>query len=742
MSRTRTRLVAGLAVVAAAAATTIGLLVGGSPAGAVTAPMPPPAPVAGQPDSYGAVAASRLLDTRLGVGAPKAAVGPGASLAVQVTGRAGVPNTNVSSVLVMVAAISPTSAGAIQVHADGTSAGTQSVITLVPGTTVTNLVMAPLGSDGKTVLRNNSSGTVHLIADLSGYYRGGSSSVAGTMHPVTSSRLLDTRSGLGAPTGAVRAGGSVSVQMTGRGGIPTTNVAAVVLNVTATQATKSGYLTAWAAGTSKPGSSALSYVPGRTDAALVVVPVGSSGAISLANNSAGTTHFIADVFGYVTGGTPTAASVFAPVTPSRLVDTRYGIGHTAGAVHAHGVIAVPVAGRNSVPATGVGAVVISVSAVAPTSLGSITVWGDGQATPATSNFNYFAGRSTTELVVAPVGADGAVAFANNSGGTVQISADVVGYYRSDPASVTTSTSRYVRNLTGAASDVTTMHDEGCSDAQGVAAAAQNLMLLDIGGQNTVNGVNGVQLTAVAQTLTDAQVVTAVNGYVDGYLSCRAGVDPAYIAVATNNDGNLRDAAAGTDWADHVIDPIAAHAAGAEGLTIAGANDIEPDFTGLESEAEAWTRAFLAATSAPYVFIGAASGCPTSGTAACNFGWTRQNFYALAHGISPTRILALPQIYYAVNAQQWRYIAQAGAAGADRISFLGTLSEYAACQTQGSGCDLNGLLTATQSWQALRSQLSSVAAVDMQRLPVSTDLRIDSAPGAPMSAKRVTTAGVR
>jgi hypothetical protein len=52
------------------------------------------------------------------------------------------------------------------------------------------------------------------------------------------------------------------------------------------------------------------------------------------------------------------------------------------------------------------------------------------------------------------------------------------------------------------------------------------------------------------------------------------------------------------------------------------------------------------------------------------------------------------------------------------------------------------LTATQSWQALRDALSSNAAINLQRLPVSTDLRIDALPGAPLSAYRLTTAGVR
>jgi hypothetical protein len=143
-----------------------------------------------------------------------------------------------------------------------------------------------------------------------------------------------------------------------------------------------------------------------------------------------------------------------------------------------------------------------------------------------------------------------------------------------------------------------------------------------------------------------------------------------------------------------------------------------------------------------VFTGAASGCPTTAVGGtCNWGWTQRNFYNLAHGISPTRILALPQIYYPVNAAQWKYISLAGASGADRMSFIGALSEYAACQPSGSGCDLKGLLTPAASWQPLRSALSSSPAISLQRLPVSTDLRSDTLPSAPASAKRVSTAGV-
>jgi hypothetical protein len=740
MSFSRTVAV-GSAVFGVAAAAVVAVSMRGRAADAAIAPMPPPAPVASQPGAYGPVAPVRLLDTRTGLGAAMGAVPPGASVRLQVSGRGGVPAAGISAAMLTVTAVGPATSGTVKVRASGATAPGTSVITFTPGVSLANLVLAPLGPDGRTELINSSTGTLQLVADLSGYYRAGTVQNPGAMHPLTPARLLDTRVGTGGPAAPVAPSGTRALQVTGRGGVPTTNVAAVLLNVDAILPPRSGSVAVWPAGTSQPAVSQLSFAAGKTAGTLVMARVGTGGVVDLANKSSGSVQLVADVFGYVLAGIPSGAGVYASVAPSRLLDTRTGVGAPKASVGGGKTVTLQVTGRGGLPVTNLGAVVLNVTAVAPSGSGTVTVWGDGQAKPATANLNYVPLLSTVNLVVAPVGADGRVELSNNSTTATQLVADVAGYYRADAHAVVTSTSHYVRNLTGGASDPTVLNSEGCADAQHDAAGAQHVILLDIGGQVLVTGVPGVQLSATSTLLTDAQLVTALNGYVDGYVGCRSGPDPTYIAVATNNDGNLRDSAAGADWADSVIDPVAAHAAGSEGIGIAGANDIEPDFTGLESEAADWTRGYLAATSAPYVFVGAASGCPTAGAGTCNFGWTQANFYDLAHGISPSRILALPQIYYPENAAQWKYIALSGASGADRIDFIGALSEFAACQTAGSGCP-SGFLTGAQSWQALRNALVSSAAVDLQRLPVSTDLRIDSVPSASAAAKRVTTAGVR
>ena len=46
-----------------------------------------------------------------------------------------------------------------------------------------------------------------------------------------------------------------------------------------------------------------------------------------------------------------------------------------------------------------------------------------------SNLNFTAGQTVPNLVIVPVGADGKIRLYNGSPGTVQLIADIAGYYR-------------------------------------------------------------------------------------------------------------------------------------------------------------------------------------------------------------------------------------------------------------------------------------------------------------------------
>ena len=70
------------------------------------------------------------------------------------------------------------------------------------------MTIVGVGNDG-TISVYNYSSNVHLTVDVMGYFRptnGSSTSSLGKMLPLTPSRILDTRFGVGAPKARVRGG--------------------------------------------------------------------------------------------------------------------------------------------------------------------------------------------------------------------------------------------------------------------------------------------------------------------------------------------------------------------------------------------------------------------------------------------------------------------------------------------------------------------------------------------------------
>ena len=284
-----------------------------------------------------------------------------------------------------------------------------------------------------------------------------------------------------------------------------------------------------------------------------------------------------------------------------------------------------------------------------------------------------------------------------------------------------STSRYIRNIRGAsAADLATMKREGVADARANPSGHRYLILLDIGGQDQYDG--GVVLSATTRFVSYANLVTALKAYVDGYASAQKATAPITIALGTNNDIDVT-AAAGKAWADSVVDKVRSYAAKYKDMAIAGANDIEPGFSGTYTQTKAWLAAYLAATTAGFVFNGSADGCAWTVTnRACNNGWSMAGLYHLAQGAAPGRMLDLPQIYNTTMAAQWKYISLTGIqSGQSRIVFGGPLTEWTAC-SQARSC---GSLTGNNAWKEMWKNLNSDSRLKVTSLPYSTDLRIDS-----------------
>ena len=122
---------------------------------------------------------------------------------------------------------------------------------------------------------------------------------AGAVRPLAAERLLDTRSGIGGPTGKVAAQDSRTIQLTGQGGIPGSGVAAALLTVTAVEPAANGFLTVFPAGSARPPFSSLSFGTGHNSSSLILARPGTNGQVTIFNGAPGPTHLVADVAGWV-----------------------------------------------------------------------------------------------------------------------------------------------------------------------------------------------------------------------------------------------------------------------------------------------------------------------------------------------------------------------------------------------------------------------------------------------------------
>lgn len=368
---------------------------------------------AGQlPGTFSPISPTRLLDTR---DTSRVGVAKDSAVSFQVAGAGGIP-AKVSAVVFNLTVTQPKSFGFITAYASGTQRPNASNLNFAKGQTVPNLVTVPVGADGKVTLFNRSSGTSQLIADVTGYYVTGAATTPGAFKSISPSRLLDTRS-----ASAVGPNTPVTFQVAGVNGIPA-SVAAVVFNLTVTQAQRLGFVTAYASGANRPNASNLNFSEGQTVPNLVTVPVGANGKVALFNASAGSAHLIADVAGYYLPGTPTATGAFKAVGPTRILDTR-----STFAVAANGGVSFQVAGANGVP-TGALAAVFNLTVTSPKSFGFVTAYPSGSGLPNASNLNFAIGQTVPNLVSVPIGPDGKVTLANQSKGSAQLIADLAGYF--------------------------------------------------------------------------------------------------------------------------------------------------------------------------------------------------------------------------------------------------------------------------------------------------------------------------
>ncbi len=284
-------------------------------------------------------------------------------------------------------------------------------------------------------------------------------------------------------------------------------VSAVAVNVTSTRTSGFGFIQASPfLGAATGGTSTLNIaVPGNDRPNFAIVPVGRDGKISLYLDAGG--DVIVDVLGYFqTGAATSTDGRFVSISPERWMDTRnaglfpVGVG-TAAPTPANGIATARRPGATAVPASGVSALVINVTAANSAAPGYMVAMPSGGNPAATqhSTVNYTPSTPSANTAIVATGADGSVAVFTTA--ATNIIVDVVGYITDTTAADTT---------TGLFQPVTPSRAYDSRNAPLTAFAAGEARTIAL---NTVPGV-AANASAVSSNLT--AIGTNATGFLTVY----------------------------------------------------------------------------------------------------------------------------------------------------------------------------------------------------------------------------------
>jgi subtilisin family serine protease len=357
----------------------------------------------------------RILYTKSGLGAPQAPLGAGTELTVQLPSSVPPDATSVVVSLSGVAAQAGTYLSLYPQSWAGNS--TLNLGSTDPNATVTAIV----GLSSHSFKLRNAAGRTDALINLLGYFGATSDAGGDGYHPVPLTRVVDTRSGIGAASRKLAPNASVTVNVAAAGVPADADVA--VIDMTALNQTGSGYLTAFP----NVGFAIGTVDYGRFQRAnMALVPI-VNGKFTMQNRFA-TADAIVDVSGYFSASA-TARYVALP-SPVRIVNTATGTGGWLGQIGANSVLSEDAGGLYGVPYN-VSGMWVGLTAVA-SSAGYLSIFPRNGAQPHTSDVGYTAGRAVPNGAIAALSAGSASLPPGFStvvrAGSIQLYEDEYGYF--------------------------------------------------------------------------------------------------------------------------------------------------------------------------------------------------------------------------------------------------------------------------------------------------------------------------
>ncbi len=382
--------------------------------------------------AYYPIAPARLMDTREGLGAPKAKIGAQAKVDLQVSGKGGVPAAGVGAVVLNVTITGPSADSFVTAYPAGEARPDASSVNFAKGWLGSNNVTVKLGSGGKVSIYNRN-GATDVVVDVVGYYAKDNTFTnrnGGQYNWAMPFRVGDTRMDEeGKPVA-----GEVLEYSLDFGADHNPHVKALVVNLTAVAPAKAGFLTAWSGATAKPTASTVNYPAGVNVPNLAYVQTTpcvkadgwcTVGAPKFKIYTLVSAHVLVDLVGAFDDGNSDTGMRFQPMSPTRIVDSRTNLG-ISGALGAGVTRRVVVPSGMFSQFTGV--LNMNLTAIKPTKNTVITIWpGDMVEKPDTSNLNPYANQIVSNGVPGII--EPAHAFSvHNLTGDTHVVVDVTGSF--------------------------------------------------------------------------------------------------------------------------------------------------------------------------------------------------------------------------------------------------------------------------------------------------------------------------
>ncbi|WP_460527167.1 golvesin C-terminal-like domain-containing protein [Flindersiella endophytica] len=471
---------------------------------------------AGASGGFVPVEPDRLLDTRKSTQIPA-----GGSLDVKIADTAGVP-ADASSVFVNVMVVSPDGSGSVGIFKRGVTPIGAGPVFFAGATTAQAVNVAPDVDGFATVQNFSTTVAIDVVVDVQGYFTGAGES-GGAFTPTTT-RILDTRT----TGGQIQAGTVRTVDVAGVAGLPADGIGAVFANVITVAPQARGGLHVWNPDEPEPTIDNVRYPGGVSSSALLATKVSADGKVAIGNRGAYPVQVVIDIQGWFTGtgsAVKSEGGEYRALQPVRIVDTRNGLGGYQGTIGAGASKSFKVTGvaGPGVPASGVSAVAVTVTATDASADSLVTVWPTGQPRPSAAQLSVTQGKAVANTVIAKVGAGGQVDVYNATG-ALNVIVDVQGYF--------TDTTVTPGGGTFVATDATRIYDtrSGLGGNSNPLTGGQ-IRDVQVAGQGGVPAT-GVSAVAVNVTVTDPTTAAGVQVFPAG------GVQPGISSLQTQAGRNM------------------------------------------------------------------------------------------------------------------------------------------------------------------------------------------------------------